>query len=61
MKKGRQERPGQVICFRVENEAGELELEDRNKSEDYLHASQAGVVQQVSREMLALENKGWNE
>lgn len=50
-----------MICFRAENEAGELELEDRNKSEDYLHGSQAGVVQQVSSEMLALETKGWNE
>lgn len=61
MKKERRERPAQVICFRAENEARELELEDRNKSEDYLHGSQAGVVQQVSSEMLALETKGWNE
>lgn len=50
-----------MICFRAENEARELELEDRSKSEDYLRGSQAGVVQQVSSEMLALETKGWNE
>lgn len=51
----------QVICFRAENEAGELELEDRNKSEDYLYGSQAGEVQRVPNEMLAPETKGWNE
>lgn len=46
-----------MICFRAENEAGELELEERNKSEDYLHGSQAGMVQQVSSEILAPETK----
>lgn len=50
-----------MICFRAENEPGELEFKERNKSEDHLHGSQIDVVQQVSSETLAPETKGWNE